>query len=128
MDACDDDQLQKGVSVSQDLIRKRAYLSRIPSYVVPLRHSPQVVDHLKARNRVEATGRLIQEENLGARDELARHPDPSLLATADTLSDRGADQSVCLVAETESLEQSVNAGQPVPLGYGASHSMLVTGG
>ena len=84
--------------------------AKLRPYIIPLRNALEVVNDLPASSRVEATRRLIEEQNLGPRDELARDAEPPLLAAADALPQRRADDGVRLVGQPEGAQQAVDAG------------------
>lgn len=73
-------------------------------------------DHLKGGSRVETRCRLVEEEELGAGDELRCDTDTALLTTRDTLSDRSANQVVRLTLQTESSEEGLDALDALHLG------------
>src|SRR6185312_3178720 len=63
----------------------------------------QALDHvpsLTAGGRVEAGGRLVEEDQVGVADDPDRHVDPPFLTAG-----QGADASVALVAEADQLDR-----------------------
>ena len=81
-------------------------------------NSLQIVDNLPARGRVESAGRLVEEKDLGARDELTGNTRPSLLATADAFPQGSADEQIRLPLQTKRIEQRIYARHSFPLGEG----------
>ncbi|GJC95649.1 spore wall protein 2 [Colletotrichum higginsianum] len=77
-----------------------------------------VANDLVAGGRVEAAGGLVEEQDLGARDELAGDADAPLLAARDALADGRADDGVGLVLEAEGGQQAVDAGDALGGGQG----------
>jgi hypothetical protein len=86
---------------------------------VPLSHVPNEVDHLKARRGIQATRRLIQEENLWRSNELAGDADTPLLATTETFLDRCTNDRLRLVLEPECSNQRTYASNSRRFGDGA---------
>lgn len=76
----------------------------------------QMIDDLKAGNRVQPTGRLIQKQDLGRRDELGRDAHPPFLAAADAFPDRRPDDGAGLSAETERSQEAIDPGHALGLG------------
>ena len=91
--------------------RRRAGLvnRRNHNEVIPSRHPLEVVHHLPPGLRVQPARRLIQKQNFRRRDQLARDPQPALLAPRDALPDRRADERVGLLGKTEGVEEGVDA-------------------
>jgi hypothetical protein len=79
-----------------------------PTYIVRLGQFSSVGDHLIASGRVQPTSWLIEEQNLGAGDELTSHTDSPFLTTTDAFANRSANQGLCLIMNTESLQEGSN--------------------
>jgi len=67
-------------------------------------------DNLESSGRIETRSGLIEEEDLGASDELSSDTDTALLTTGDTLSYRCTDQCVSLTVESERVDECLDAG------------------
>jgi hypothetical protein len=63
---------------------------------------------LQASHRVKSAGGLVEKKNVWCGNQLARNADTSLLASRYPLADGCADQSISLLLETETVDQSLD--------------------
>lgn len=82
----------------------------VRTYVVFLSHFLDECDDLEGGCRVQTGGGLIEEEDLGAGNELVGNADTALLTTRDTLPDGCTNQCVSLTVETEGVDECFNSG------------------
>jgi hypothetical protein len=89
------------------------------THVVQPRQLLRIRDDLVTGSRVQPARGFIQEQDLGAGDELTRNADTSLLTTTDSLSDWGSNQCVCLILDTERFQQGPDTIHALLLRHGA---------
>ena len=66
---------------------------------------------LETGRRVQTACRLVEKENFGGRDKLARDACTTLLATTDTLSNGRSNQGFGLVLDSERFQQGLDTVQ-----------------
>lgn len=96
MDARNDNQLS-AISISRHEGPPTRSRGRGKPHVVLLRNFLQIGHHLVTCHRVQSTGGFVQEQDLWARDELARNTYSADLATTESLADWGAKDGVCVI-------------------------------
>lgn len=88
-------------SVRATLCRRQATWT----YVVLLRNIANEGNDFVASCTIQTAGRLIQEQDFWARDQLGRNTNASLLSAADTLADRCTYQSLGLTSQAKRFHQ-----------------------
>jgi hypothetical protein len=80
---------------------------------------PHKLHDLVTGCRVQPTGWLVQEEDLGTCDELACYANSSLLTSRQAFAYWCADQCVTLFPQSKGREETFDSGLAVGFGYSA---------
>ena len=65
--------------------------------IVPLRDGFEIPNHFPASRRIKTARGLIEEQDFGARNELAGNSYATLLSAGNTFANGSADDGVCLI-------------------------------
>src|SRR5450432_4275584 len=76
-------------------------------------HLSHVGHDFEACCRVQSRSGFVEEQDFGGRNQLGRNTQSTLLTGRDTLLEQGTNKGICLVSQSEGLQELINSSDPL---------------